>query len=141
MLIVAEVEKPTDDIALRLGAGLRAARQIAGINQRHLARLLDVPANYVSRWETGVRRLELETIERAERLMGVQPGTVFRGAGFVDDGDQLNLGSLDPAAQRAIRAILREFEPPASGEDGTPADGAVDGELQEAVRGDGHDRP
>lgn len=130
--MLAVVEKPLDPVAVRLGEGLRASRAIAGVNQRELARLLDVPPNYISRWETGVRRLELETIERAEQAMKLQPGTVFRSAGYVDDGDQLNLGSLDPSAQRAIRAILREFEPPPEGtQDGSAS--------EERIRGDSMD--
>lgn len=103
------VERALDPVAVRLGDGLRRARTIAGCNQRQLARLLDVPPNYVSRWETGVRRLEFETIERAEQLMGLQPGTVFRCAGYVKD-NALDLGSLTPESQKAIRAILRVFE-------------------------------
>jgi transcriptional regulator with XRE-family HTH domain len=112
--VLAVVERAVDPVAMRLGEGLRAARTIAGVNQRELARRLEVPPNYISRWETGTRRLELETIERAERVMDLQPGTVFRSAGYVKD-DDLNLGSLDPAAQRAIRAILAAFAPPDEG--------------------------
>jgi transcriptional regulator with XRE-family HTH domain len=106
--VLTVVEKALDPVAVRLGEGLRQARTIAGCNQRQLARMLEVPPNYVSRWETGVRRLELETIERAEQVMQLQPGTVFRCAGYVKD-DSIDLGSLDPAAQTAIRAILRAF--------------------------------
>lgn len=109
MLVVADDGK-VDGVAVRLGEGLRAARAIAGINQRELARLLAVPANYVSRWETGTRRLEIDTIEQIERAMGLQSGTVFRLAGYVSDGSLLDLGSLTSESQRAIRSILREFE-------------------------------
>jgi transcriptional regulator with XRE-family HTH domain len=123
--VLTVVERALDPVAVRLGDGLRQARTIAGCNQRQLARLLDVPPNYVSRWETGVRRLELETIERAEQVMQLQPGTVFRCAGYVEDNG-LDMGSLDPAAQKAIKAILRAFGGDTSGE---------------AVRRDGDDGP
>jgi transcriptional regulator with XRE-family HTH domain len=107
--VVAE-EKAVDAVAVRLGEGLRGARGVAGIHQAELARRLGVPPNYVNRWEAGGRRLDIETIEQAEQVMSVPRGTVLRLAGYVSDGDLLDLGSLDAAAQRSIRAILREFK-------------------------------
>lgn len=114
VVAVAELERPSDDVAVRLGAGLKETRTRVGISQAELARRMStpgelVPPNYISRWEAGGRRLDVETIERMERLLGVQRGTVWRLAGYVED-DALDLGSLDPAAQKAIRAILRAFE-------------------------------
>lgn len=109
-MAVAAAEKPVDVIAVRLGAGMRRAREIAGVTQAELARRLSVPPGYVNRWESGGRRLDIETVEQAEQLMSLVPGTVLRCADFVDDGELIDLGSLSSEAQRAIRAILREFE-------------------------------
>lgn len=120
--------EPVDEVAVRLGTGLRRAIEIADVTQAELARRLGVPPNYVSRWIAGSgsmgRRLDLETIEQAEHVMGLTPGTVLRHAQFVDDGTLIDVGSLPEGAQRSVRAILREY--------------GVDG--GEGVGGDGVDR-
>lgn len=113
---VAEVEKMTDEVAIRLGRGLREARARAGITAAELARRLSaaglsdtsIPPNYVSRWEAGGRRLDVETITMAEQVMKLRAGTVFRLAGYVDDGDLIDVGTLPPWSQRSVRAILKD---------------------------------
>lgn len=107
---VSAPEKPVDVVAVRLGDALRRARAIVDVSQAELARRLAVPPNYVNRWEAGSRRLDLETVETAEKLLGVRPGTVWRLAGYVEDDGLIDIDALGPDAARAVRAVIREFE-------------------------------
>jgi transcriptional regulator with XRE-family HTH domain len=128
MAPVAE-EQSVDEIAARLGRALRKAREDAGVTQSDLARRLETTPNQVSRWEAGGRRLDLEVVEEAEMAMGLTSGTVLRLAGFVSDGQLVDLGALPNGARRSVRAILREWglgedrERPAEGVDGNGVDG------------------
>lgn len=110
---MAAPEKPDDVVAARLGQALKTARINAGIGQAELARLLTaVPGyektipNYVVRWEKGERRLDIEAIEAIERLLNVQPGTLFRLAGYVDDGKLVDLDTLPTMMRVMIEASI-----------------------------------
>lgn len=109
-MVVAEAEKQVDEVAVRLGTGLKLARESVDMKQAELARRLGVIPNQIWRWETGERRLAPETIERAETVMGTPRGTVFRLAGYVDDDGLVDVGSLPAWASRSIKAILRDVE-------------------------------
>lgn len=115
-MLVSQAEKPRNPLAVRLGHGLRAAREIAGITQEELADRLagtgtkgaaKTPKNYVGRWEIGTRGLDLSVIEKAEEVMGLTRGTIFRLSGFVDDGELIDLGSLAPGVRQAVEDIVR----------------------------------
>lgn len=115
VLLVSQAEN-RNPLAVRLGRGLRAAREIAGITQEELADRLagagtkggtKTPKNYVGRWEIGSRGLDLAVIEKAEEVMGLTRGTIFRLSGFVDDGELIDLGSLAPGVRQAVEDIVR----------------------------------
>lgn len=116
MSLVVDAEK-ADEVAVRLGDALRKAR--GSMSAASLARGLQVAPNYIARWEAGGRRLDLETIERIEMLLGVRTGTVLRLAGYVDDGGLIDLDTLTPGARRGISAILREYADDGVASDGT----------------------
>jgi transcriptional regulator with XRE-family HTH domain len=112
LLVVTKAENPPSPLAVRLGGGLAAARRVAGLTQEELADRLTAagirtPKNYVGRWEIGTRLLDLSKIEKAEEVMGLTRGTVFRLAGFVDDGELIDLGSLAPGVRQAVEDIVR----------------------------------
>lgn len=119
MALVFEAEKMQDDeVAVRLGRGLKQARALAGVNGAELARRLTaagvnetgIPSSQVYRWESGERPLNLRLIETSERLMGLRPGTVLRLAGYVDDDGLVDVDTLEPWARRSIQALLRQVE-------------------------------
>ena len=116
---VSAAEK-SDDVAVRLGDGLRQARAMVDMSQAELARRLGVIPQYVNRWEAGGRRIDPETIEAAERELGVRRGTVWRLAGYVDDAGLVDLDLLGADAARAVRAVIREFQSMGNGGPGSP---------------------
>ena len=59
------------EFTARLGAALRSYRKAAGITQVDLAAQLGEPQSFVSRYETGERRLEFFDVLRVCRIVGV----------------------------------------------------------------------
>lgn len=57
--------------------GLIAARKSAGLRQEDLARKLGKPQSFVSRIETGERRLDLVEFYAISKAMGVDPAQLF----------------------------------------------------------------
>jgi transcriptional regulator with XRE-family HTH domain len=100
-----------DAVATRLGEALRRTRALVDVSQSELARRLGVSPQYVNRWEAGGRRIDPETVEQAERLLGVRRGTVWRLAGFVEDEGLVDLDLLGVEAARIVRAVIRELDP------------------------------
>ena len=69
---------PQSDLRRRLRDLLVASRRQKGLNQGEVARKLGKPQSYVSKYETGERRLDvIEFIEIAEAI-GVQPLALIR---------------------------------------------------------------
>ena len=61
---------------VRFGAFLRSVRESAGVSQRELAKLMNLPQSFVSKIERGERQVQvLEFIEIC-RLLKVSPGTL-----------------------------------------------------------------
>lgn len=118
MAFVVEADRMSDDVAVRLGQALKQARTQVGMTGAELARQLTasgrfdkgVPVQNVYRWESGERPLSLATIELAEGIMKLRAGTILRLAGYVDDGDLIDVGTLPPWAQRPVRAILKDAD-------------------------------
>jgi transcriptional regulator with XRE-family HTH domain len=109
VLVVAD-RTSLDPVAVRLGEGLRAACNNAGVTFKEVAARLGVRPEQVSTWATGSKQLQMETMERIEQILGVQRGTILRLAGYVDDGKLIDLESLTPGARLAVEAILRAFD-------------------------------
>ena len=128
--LVVETENMQDDeVAVRLGRGLKQARMSAGVSGAELARRLTAtglneagfPSSQIYRWEAGERPLNLRLIEAAERVMGLRAGTILRLAGYVDDDGLIDVDTLAPMPRYAIGAILEQAA------------------RNEAIRGDGED--
>ncbi len=57
---------------------IRAERDRRGWSQRELARRAGVPQYTVSRYEAGVRKLDLDVLEKLARAFGVPPARLLR---------------------------------------------------------------
>lgn len=57
---------------------LREYREAAGLRQSELAALIDEPQSFVSKYESGVRRLDLVELDQVARAIGVKLGDVVR---------------------------------------------------------------
>lgn len=68
----------------RLTALLRSTRLAAGLSQVEVARRLGVPQSFVSKYESGERRLDLIELEQVCAALGVELGGFV--AKFLDEG-------------------------------------------------------
>lgn len=66
---------------------LVAARRRAGVTQQELARRLERPQSFVSKYERGERRLDIVEFLRITRLVGAEPYDLLR---------QVEAGSGEP---------------------------------------------
>ena len=58
---------------------LREARRDAGLTQKEVARLLRKPQSYVSRCESGERRVDVVELLEFAKVYGVQPDELLPG--------------------------------------------------------------
>lgn len=72
---------PSDDIddRMRLAALLRAARERAGVTQADLSKQLGHPQSFVSKYESGERRLEFTEVRWICRALAVPFGEFAQG--------------------------------------------------------------
>jgi len=61
-----------------LGEVLARARERAGVKQADLAARLGVPASYLSKIESGTRRLDVIELVQIAEAMGVDPAEIVR---------------------------------------------------------------
>jgi transcriptional regulator with XRE-family HTH domain len=61
----------------RLCAVLRELRQEAGLTQVQVAAQLDVPQSFVSKYESGERRLDVIELRHVAQALGVSLGVVL----------------------------------------------------------------
>lgn len=61
-----------------LGKVLSGARKASGVRQSDLAQRLGVPASYLSKIESGSRRLDVVEFVSIVRAMGADPATLVR---------------------------------------------------------------
>jgi transcriptional regulator with XRE-family HTH domain len=66
----------------RLIAALRAAREKAGLTQEEVAGRLDTYASFISKCESGERRLDVVELATLCRLYGIDLLDFLRSAGF-----------------------------------------------------------
>ena len=124
-LVVETVNMQGDEgAAIRLGRAFKKARESSGVSGAELARRLNasgisdsIEASHIYRWEAGGRPLNLDIIECAEQVMGLDAGAVLRLAGYVDDRGLLDISTLPPWAGKAVRAILRDLRIEGDGTD------------------------
>jgi transcriptional regulator with XRE-family HTH domain len=70
--------KRESDRYLDLAHALRELRTAAGLTQTELALALDKPQSYVSKYESGERRLDLIELETLARALGLTLSQVTR---------------------------------------------------------------
>ncbi|MEO5832907.1 MAG: helix-turn-helix transcriptional regulator [Nakamurella sp.] len=56
----------------RLSALLRSLREQAGLRQVDVAEALEVPQSFVSKYETGERRLDLVELRQVSKVLGLE---------------------------------------------------------------------
>ena len=69
----------------KYGSIIRAARLKKGINQPELARILNTSKNYVSNWEVGKARPDLNMIPSLCEALGISLNTFFGQAVFTEE--------------------------------------------------------
>lgn len=109
---------PQDDTAKKVGKMLESVLTSRGMNATDLARLVGRSQPTVWRWVNGEAFPDRESIGLIQRALGLRRGTIYRWAGEVDDSGLVDLSAVDPRAQAAIRAILREYNASTVVEDG-----------------------
>ena len=65
-----------DPRAVRVGARIRAARDAKGVTQSQLARAIEVPDSYISRWERGDNMPSWDNLEAIAAELGVTLGSL-----------------------------------------------------------------
>ncbi len=88
-------------------ARLRRAREEAGLTQEEVARAVGRPQSYVSKCETGERRLDAIELEDLARVYGRSLGFLVGEAEAGAGGASLSSEAAEPYAGRP-RASLRE---------------------------------
>lgn len=63
---------------------LRAAREAAGLTQAEVAKALGVYASFVSKVESGERRIDVVELGEMCRVYGVDLGALLRSAGLCE---------------------------------------------------------
>ena len=100
--------------ATTLGRRIRAARLAKELTQAQLGERLfgeddpNVAAPRVSRWERGMHKPDLDTIERLAKLLDL-PAAYFVASSEVVAEAILLLSQLRPARQREVVKLLREL--------------------------------
>lgn len=93
---------------------LRAARGIAGLSQAQAARRLGKPQSFVSKCESGERRVDVVELRRFERVYGVSLVFFFgdeggRGAaGLAEEAEPYRDGSSSGGSAALPRALAEE---------------------------------
>ena len=97
-----------EEVAVRLGRALRSLRSQIGVSASEVARRIEQPSHYVSRWETGQRTPDLAVVNRIEDALEVTRGTVLKMAGFVSTADSKTLEVLasDPLLDEVTRPVV-----------------------------------
>jgi len=96
------------ETAERLGAAVRELREAAGKTQADLIGLLgERGQSWLSRRENGETELTPSEIERIERVLGAEPGAVFRVAGMCTGAGSVRAAlDSDPLLDDQSRRIL-----------------------------------
>lgn len=84
----------------RLRQRLRAIRESAGVTQVEMAQRLGKPQSYVSKYESGERRLDVLEFADVCDALGASPATVLRDALSVTE-DPPTLVAPDPSKSKA----------------------------------------
>lgn len=79
-----DTKNQTEFNKITYGSVIKAARLRKGINQKALADLLGVHRNYVSNWELGIARPDLNIIPSLCNALGITAGQFFSIAGTPD---------------------------------------------------------
>lgn len=110
---MAETEQSREERRKAIGAVIRNAR--GEMTQSELGvKLGDVPQTTISRWEKGIVDLTLEQTRDLERALGLQHGTIFIAAGYVDpkeiNADTETVLRADPTIAAEFREdLLRNY--------------------------------
>ncbi len=102
-----EKKTPADFNKAAYGSVIREARLKKGISQKELADLLGVHRNYVSNWELGIARPDLNIIPGLCGALGITAGQFFRipGPAGLSDAEERVLKKYRRLAARDRRSI------------------------------------
>jgi transcriptional regulator with XRE-family HTH domain len=104
------------DPAGRLGAFIKAQRNLAELSQRELAKLANLSDPYVSQLERGLHEPSVKVLKSLASALNVRAETMLNYAGWLED----KAGVPNTRAQADVEAAVR-------------ADPDLDKEAQEAV--------
>jgi transcriptional regulator with XRE-family HTH domain len=82
-----------------VGEFIRAQRQLGQLSLRELADRARVSNPYLSQLERGMYQPSAQVLRSIARALGVNPGTMFTMAGFLDDEPS---GQKKPSIEQAI---------------------------------------
>jgi len=107
------MDRPDRQTLSRLDAGglLRDARQIAGLSQSALARLIGTTQPVISRWERGLDTPRIDALARALQACGFEADLVFRRHDDVDRSQIARQLMLTPTERLAyFESAARAYE-------------------------------
>ena len=75
-MVIASMSAESSEIDKRIGARVRAARMALGLSQTSIGDSLDLSYQQIRKYELGVNRLSVVTLQKIAKILGV-PASVF----------------------------------------------------------------
>lgn len=98
-----------EDVARRVGAAMREARDHAGLTQAEAAEQLGESRDTVAKWDQGRHIPDLWKFPHIERVYGLPRGWLLRHAGFLEDVARWNLADIvssDPSIESDVAELV-----------------------------------
>ncbi len=99
-----------DKIKNNIGKNIRSYRLTRGVSQKTLATKIGVGGSAVSNWENGVNSIDIDTLYRVCRVLGVELNDMLgiEGEHYSAEEKELVLGwrALDDIARRVVRSVI-----------------------------------
>jgi len=111
------------DPAGRLGAFIKAQRNLAALSQRELAKLANLSDPYVSQLERGLHEPSVKVLKSLASALNVRAETMLAYAGFLEDRAGVSHSATPNSGHRAQTDV----------ETAVRADPDLDKEAQDAV--------
>lgn len=93
-------------VDVHVGKKLRQRREIHGMPQKLLARLLGISFQQVQKYESGVNRVSASKLWEVSSILGVEPGYFFEGLSHKPDQEKTPVAMA--AAQEGLESHASE---------------------------------